>query len=320
MDLGKSVVRIAGEYISWSYLYPGIFETTSGTGSGFCVEGKRIITNNHVATNAETLRISFPDSSKSYSAYVVYDVYELDLAILKIHEQDEEEFWKIAKPLKLGEDPKREDKIILTGYAMGSYQFIISRGRILRPDFTDVLLVYQVDAKATHGNSGSAALNQKGDVIGVIYSYTNHDTYKVIQLIPVSHVKLIIKMMSKDSVYRGLCGMHITSQSMINDSISSYYGIEGEYGILVSECKYDKGFKEGDIIMSIDGNPIYKNKSYYDKEREIKLPYWFITAIKSQGEKVDVELIRNKKRIKIVYECQHTDITYSISARQCNQD
>ena len=310
MDFSKSVVRIRASYLVKSFIRPGVLSNFRGTGSGFCIDDELIVTNSHIVTEsdpgleAESLFITLPDSRKKYPAIIIYNIREIDLAVIKIHPSMSKEFWKIAKPLKLDNNPKRGDKALLAGYTHAGNQFGITKGRVIRPSFNNGDgLAYQVDISSGSGNSGGPCLSTDGNVIGVLARGTNEPGYTVAEIVPVSQLQFLLRMMKVEPKYKGLCALNIIAQSMDNKDISAYYGLDGEYGILVDECTDAPVLKEKDIILNIDGHDIYKDGFYYDEENDITLPYWWTSMTKLPGEILKLIVIRGGKKINLNYKC-----------------
>ena len=79
------------------------------SGSGFVIEGKRIMTNAHVVRNATFISVLANGSSKRYSANIVGIGYDCDLAVLKV---DDKDFWEeMFEPFTFGDTPFLEDDV-----------------------------------------------------------------------------------------------------------------------------------------------------------------------------------------------------------------
>lgn len=68
------------------------------TGSGFIVEGKRIITNAHCVADQAHVMVRKHGDPRKYSAKVVAVGHECDLAVLTT---DSEEFWEVCRLCEL---------------------------------------------------------------------------------------------------------------------------------------------------------------------------------------------------------------------------
>jgi len=87
-----SVIKVYCTSSSPNYLSPWQNKPIrSQTGSGFVIDGKRIITNAHVVADALQVMVRRPGSPVKYPARVVASGHECDLAVLHV---DSEEFWE----------------------------------------------------------------------------------------------------------------------------------------------------------------------------------------------------------------------------------
>ena len=81
----KGVVRIEVTRVEWNPVQPWQrLSQSKSSGTGFCIEGQRLLTNAHVVKSAIDIRVRWFGSTQRFPAIV--DVYapEVDLAILKL--------------------------------------------------------------------------------------------------------------------------------------------------------------------------------------------------------------------------------------------
>jgi S1-C subfamily serine protease len=139
--------------------------TALGSGSGFFINSSGMaVTNHHVVEGAASARIWMTDG-KSYDVAGVYDYSEeYDLALLQINGSN-------FPYLELA-----DSSTVVTGstvYAIGSPEGLdntLSQGIVSNAarKFTSSPVSYiQIDAAISHGSSGGALLNTRGQVIGV---------------------------------------------------------------------------------------------------------------------------------------------------------
>lgn len=133
------------------------------SGSGFFIDDKgTAVTNYHVIDGAYSAKIH-TDDDRIFSVEGVYD-YDIDMdwAVIKINGSG-------FTPLEIG------DKSTVVGgatvYAIGSplgLQNTISQGLISNPNRNlDGIPYIQTSAAISHGSSGGALINKKGQVIGI---------------------------------------------------------------------------------------------------------------------------------------------------------
>lgn len=154
-------------------------------GTGFAIDSRTLVTNKHVVEGTNLLQLSTYDGrdvevTSSATAAIA------DLAIVRTTE-DLETFPSIAE-----KDPEIGDLISVVGFPNGK-ELTVSQGMVLQ--FTEDPLnenlgqVILTDATVEQGSSGSAALDEQGRVIGVVYAKSNSGyTY----IIPVSTLRELL--------------------------------------------------------------------------------------------------------------------------------
>lgn len=134
------------------------------SGSGFFIESNGIaVTNYHVIEGANYAKITLPESKETYDVIGVYTYNkEQDWAIIQVKGDN-------FSTLDIGNDDS-----VHTGqtvYAIGSplgLQNTISEGLLSNKNVTlGNVDYYQISAPISHGSSGGALLNEKGQVIGI---------------------------------------------------------------------------------------------------------------------------------------------------------
>jgi hypothetical protein len=163
-------------------------------GSGFFVEPGLLITNAHVLnihagdkrlpTKIEVTVEGGEPTSKIVSAKYVGSDFDADLTLLRV-EGDADE---LPKPLTLNPDAElvETQDVVMFGYPMGKAagkNVAVSKSSIssLRKD-SHGLKEVQLNGGASPGSSGGPVLNQAGEVIGVVVSWTPGTT--MVQAVP----------------------------------------------------------------------------------------------------------------------------------------
>lgn len=169
----------------------------TATGSGFVVgDGKRIVTNKHVATGPDGKPVPlklvfFSGTSKARVVYAparsvsIYgsakmgtdDYHKEDLAYITIGEA-------VSEPLEVAEDAKVMETMpvwalgfpngtsIQTDQDMPSVTVHSLRIERLERTKEDVVTMLQLSGSPTYGNSGGPVVNREGKVLGVVQSKT----------------------------------------------------------------------------------------------------------------------------------------------------
>lgn len=146
--------------------------SSSGTGYAISSDGY-IITNHHVIKDANTIKIKGinGDFSKTYSAKVIIEDKNNDLAIIKIDDYQFKSLGKIPYTIS----SKTSDvgsSVFVLGYplraSMGD-EIKLTNGIVSsKSGFQGDVTSYQITAPVQPGNSGGPLFDSKGNIIGII--------------------------------------------------------------------------------------------------------------------------------------------------------
>lgn len=169
----KSVIQVMAFTQQPVWDAPWRFESVRrGTGSGFVIRGKRIMTNAHVVSWDRQILVRRYQDPKPYVARVEHIAHDCDLAILQV---EDETFFDGLEPLDFGELPKVRSTVITYGYPAGGEQISYTRGVVSRVEMQNYVhignrshLGVQTDAAINPGNSGGPVV-QDGLVVGVAF-------------------------------------------------------------------------------------------------------------------------------------------------------
>ncbi|MFE6969902.1 S1C family serine protease [Isoptericola sp. NPDC057653] len=155
------------------------------TGSGFAVDEHTLITNRHVVADSETLEVSTYDG-RDLTVAAAGSASLADLALVRTADP------LPSHPTLADADPAPGDAVTVVGYPEGG-RLTITAGEVIGPT-TDPLHenlgeVLLTDATVEPGSSGSAALDEDGRVIGVVYAKTSDDRSL---LVPVSTLERVL--------------------------------------------------------------------------------------------------------------------------------
>lgn len=234
-------------------------QRTQGVGSGVIVSAKGyILTNNHVAGNADSLMVSLYDG-RDVRGQMVWSDPVLDLAIVKINADNlTTAVLGDSKAVKVGEDA------VAIGNPLGlTFQRTVTAGiisaenrtiEVEKGTFMEGLL--QTDASINPGNSGGPLINARGEVIGI-------NTVKVITAegmgfaVPINVAKPVIAKVSSGGNY----GAPNIGLQSFDKELGKIFDFVIEKGVYVYDCKdggcaNKAGIKKGDTILSVNGKPI----------------------------------------------------------------
>jgi S1-C subfamily serine protease len=169
----KSVVQIFTEFVEPNWAAPWIFDIPRrASGTGFLIDGNRILTNAHVVAWTTQLVVRKYHDPKPYFAKVEFVAHDIDLAVIKV---DDPDFYKGMKPLDFGPLPKVRSTVVTYGFPAGGEQISYTRGVVSRIEVESYVhignrafLAVQTDAAINPGNSGGPVI-QDGKVVGVAF-------------------------------------------------------------------------------------------------------------------------------------------------------
>ncbi|MGB1310150.1 MAG: trypsin-like peptidase domain-containing protein [Leucothrix sp.] len=301
--LSDSVVMVYATAKSDNPRAPWSSHTASGSGSGFFLEGGRIITNAHVVENHTFIEVQRDGDSKRFEAEVEAVAHEVDLAILKLKSPEQ---LADIQPLVLGELPDVHQEVTVFGYPVGGQALSITKGIISRIEHQMYVHSYltfqaiQVDAAINPGNSGGPALvNNK--VVGIVMQSRNGEE-NIGYMIPVTILKRFLADM-EDGRYDGFPELSARFQSLVSPALRKGYNLtEQQSGVLVSKVCYntptDEQLKKGDIITRIDGQKIENNGMVVSDKRH-RVDFEHFVQLHQLGDTVALDLVRDGKPMTV---------------------
>jgi serine protease Do len=238
---------------------------SEGQGSGFLIDASGyIVTNNHVAGDADEVTVTLQDGRK-FDAELVGNDARTDLALLKIEDGGNLPYVELGD----SDDTRVGDWVVAIGNPFGlggtaTAGIISARGRDARElrlsdyDYTDYL---QLDAPINFGNSGGPVFNTAGEVVGVntaIFS-PNGGNIGIGFAIPSNQVKNIVaELRETGTVERGYLGVSIQS---LDEDLAASLGLDETQGALVAEVvdgspADEAGVEVYDVITRFNGEDI----------------------------------------------------------------
>jgi serine protease Do len=269
-------------------------------GSGVVVSAEgHIITNNHVVDQVDDIEIQLSDGRTKKAKLVGADA-AVDLAVLKVDDPS-------LKPLKFGDSDAVQagDFVLAIGNPFGFDEtvtdgIISSKGRPNRVDsFGDYL---QTNAAINPGNSGGPLINLRGEIIGIntaIYSKSG-GSQGIGFAIPSNSVHTALESLLKNGrIIRGYLG--ILSRN------AAPGGKEAE-GVTVDDIvpnspADEAQIRKGDVIRKFNAREVKTFQELRSLVAQVEL-----------NKKVDVEVVRNGKTVKLTAEIREQPNDFS-SAR-----
>jgi len=263
-EVGPAVVSIITQKVKVSrdmFLNP-VPEETKGLGSGVIFDEKGyILTNNHVISDAEKIKVMTSDGEE-YEAKLVGRDAQNDLAVIKIKADS------LPAVAPLGDSSKLN--VGQLTIAIGSpydvkFRNTVTTGvvsavdRQIRAEGNMFEGLIQTDAAINPGNSGGPLLNSQGEVIGINTAILSGSAQGIGFALPINKAKQIVDdLIEYGRVKRPWLGIYGTA---ITDKLVEYYGLKVDHGVLVMKSIIDSpadkaGLTEGDIILEADKQKI----------------------------------------------------------------
>ena len=129
-EVSKNVVRItvtSTPAVTWQPWQPLNPQESSGT--GFVIDGNRILTNAHVVNFATFIQIMKDGAAKKYTAHVEHISHQVDLALLRV---DDESFFEGTVPVAFGDLPAIQDRVTIIGFPEGGLDISYTSGIVSR--------------------------------------------------------------------------------------------------------------------------------------------------------------------------------------------
>ncbi|MFT5040289.1 MAG: serine protease Do [Hyphomicrobiaceae bacterium] len=263
-------------------------------GSGVIVSAEGVIlTNEHVVTEADEIKVTLSDGREFDAEFVGADPSS-DIGVIRLKEQVDG-----LEPLPFGSSAalRLGETVIAIGNPFGVGQTVtmgivsaLGRANVGIVDYEDFI---QTDAAINPGNSGGALINLKGELVGINTAIVSRSGgYQGIGFaIPSDMAQSIMdNLITHGRVLRGWLGVMIQN---IDSDMADALGLESQGGVLVSDVSEDSpaleaGVEVGDVIIQVDGTTVDSTGALRNK-----------IAGSGAGTKVKLGVLRNGKRKNI---------------------
>lgn len=295
----KSVVMIMTVRQEFDYVTPWKkLSMSRGVGTGFVIDGNRILTNAHNVANARYIEVTKQYVAQRYPAQVQFIGHDCDLALLTVADSS---FFTDTTPLSLGPVPRVNSTVHTCGFPLGGRQISITEGVVSRIETgtyshtqSDSHLIVQTDAAINPGNSGGPVL-QNGKVVGVAFQGVQ-SADNIGFMIPTTVIKHFLKDV-ENGTYDGFGSSGIvTFEGLHNPAYKTYLKVPDDVqGIVITEvirASTAEGIlQKGDVLTRIDGYNIDNDGMIIIEGLRLE----FSEAIdrKQIGEVVKIQFYRN---------------------------
>jgi serine protease Do len=232
------------------------------SGSGFIIDDQgRILTNNHVVRDAETIKVTLNDG-RMFKATTVGTDPATDVAVIKIEGSK-------LPVLPLGDSDKLRigDWAIAIGNPLGDLRGSVTVGIISAqgrsnlnifggtPDYQDFI---QTDASINFGNSGGPLCNIRGEAIG-INTAINTSGQGIGFAIPINLAKHVAEqLVAHGTVKRAMMGVTLANMT---PEIAEGFGLGDQQGVIIQNVfkgspAEKAGLERNDVIVDLNGSPV----------------------------------------------------------------
>ncbi len=307
LDAYSTAVSGAAEKVSPSVVHVEVAHAKTsggphgGSGSGFIFTPDGfVLTNSHVVNRAASVHVTLLDGRR-FSAEVVGDDPDSDLAVLRIGGPD-----LVAAELGDSSALKVGQVAIAIGSPYG-FQYSVTAGvvsamgRSLRAASGRMIdNVIQTDAALNPGNSGGPLVNSRGQVIGVNTAVIL-PAQGICFAIAVNTAKFVAARLMRDGriirAQLGIAGMNVPIQR----KVVRFYHLAVERGVMVSSVESggaaDKaGIKPNDIVIAFGEHPVTSidvlHKLLSDEGADAKTPVTILRGTEKLALEVTPEYPR----------------------------
>lgn len=263
-------------------------QTAIGTGVIINEDGY-VITNQHVIDQADTITVNV-SSGQKFPATVVGQDYELDLAVLKISDNQKYSWLELGDSdnLRVG------DWVVAIGNPYGldhtvTVGVVSAKGRPMQIENRVYKNLIQTDAAINPGNSGGPLLNLGGQVIG-INTAVNAQAQGIGFAISINTVREVLDdLIKQGKVIRPYIGIYMQT---ITREVADSLGVQAR-GIVVAGVEAGSpaakaGLRKYDVLVQIDENPV----DIYDEVQEILKAH-------KVGDTIVMHIIRNRSPLAV---------------------
>jgi S1-C subfamily serine protease len=301
--ISASVVHVQVYRSRFDWSMPWRQEAVQGAlGSGFLIEGGRIVTNAHVVADARQILVRRPDQANPRIATVEAVAHDCDLAVLRV---DDSGFIEGLRPLALGELPRTGSQVLTYGFPLGGQDVSSTAGIVSRIEMrgyvhsgADAHLVVQTDAAINPGNSGGPVV-QDGRVVGVAFQgFPGFDNMGF--FIPIPVVRHFLEDL-EDGTYDGFPDSGLETTSLLSPAYRRERRLPaGRSGVVVNRVvpgSTAQGIVQaGDVLLEVDGQAI-ANDGTVGVGGDARITFQTLFDARQVGEDVRLGVWRDGREI-----------------------
>jgi S1-C subfamily serine protease len=274
------------------------------TGSGFVIEGDRIMTNAHVVSWSKKILVRRHQDPKLYPAEIEYIGHDCDLAVLKVLDPA---FYKGLQPLAIGTLPTVRSAVTTYGYPAGGQQISYTQGVISRIEvqryahiYNRSLLTVQTDAAINPGNSGGPAL--QGDLVVGVSFQGNPSLENAGFFIPPNIIRHFLKDI-EDGSYEGFPDAGISTASFHNPAFRKALKLpDDSIGVRIDMLlqpfpETHALLRENDVVLEVEGYEVGSDSMIQYEGNRLHVAILFDAV--QHGEPLNMVIWRDGKKLQI---------------------
>ncbi len=269
----------------------------------FIAEG--ILTNAHCIADSTFIEAELMGEANRIEVDRVAVSHDIDLALLKLKDND---LQALPEPIVFDSLPKLRDRVVTIGYPVGGRQISYTEGVISRIEMMNYAhsnqsnLMVQTDAAINPGNSGGPVFSDRSASCLGVATQVSRGGQGIGYFIPTPVVEQFL-LDFKDGVIDGLPGIGAYSQDLENPALRTSLGMTGDQsGVriykVIKGSTVDNVFFKDDVLLSINGHPIYNDGQVPFREiGKIGLAYYFTS--RQVGESVNFTVLRKGEILEV---------------------
>jgi len=280
------------------------------SGSGFVIEGQRILTNAHVVRDATFVQVRRHGDAERATARVLHVSHEADLALLTVHKAG---FFEGITPLEIGGLPGLRQEVVVVGFPVGGDTLSITRRVVSRIEHQIyahsylTLLAGQIDSAVNAGNSGGPVLGN-GRVVGVAMQ-GNTAADNIAYMVPGPVVTRFLTDVA-DGRYDGVPATGLRWQRLEAADLRRLYGLPASGGgVLVLKTAIGSAaarvFRVGDVLLAVDGHAIGPDGTVEFRENE-RTACELLVQQRQVNDRIRVELFRDGESHEVELVLDHS--------------
>lgn len=301
----QSVVQITNYTQQPDWVEPWRFSPVSGgLGSGFVIDGQRIMTNAHVVSWSQQLIVFRFQDPKPYRAKVEFIGHDCDLAVLKVEDPT---FFEGVPALEIGGLPKVRSTVTTFGYPSGGRQISYTSGvvsrieiqRYVQPNNRNLLAV-QTDAAINPGNSGGPVV-QDGKVVGVSFQ-GKPGLENAGFFIPPEIIRHFLEDI-EDGTYNGFPDAGVIISKLNSPAFREALGLpQNNVGARIDAImhpfpKTHKLIQENDVLLEVSGYEVGSDGTVLYQGNRVNCAVLFDKV--QHGESISLKLWRDWEEVEV---------------------